>query len=78
MGKVVGAVFGGAKAPGIDPAMLAAQREQMEAANRREAELKAQEDARRRAIAGGAQGRVQLLAGPETGVAEPLKAKTGE
>lgn len=77
MGSVIGGVFGKAKTVQIDPALLAAQREAQEAANKREADLKAEEEARRRAIAAGTQGRVQLLAVDEVGVAEPLKTKTG-
>jgi hypothetical protein len=73
----MGALFDPPKPP--DTAQLvAAQQKQQEAVDKRQAELDAEEAARKRALAGRLRGRASLL-GPagEVGVTDDLKAKLG-
>ncbi len=79
MTQMISQLFGGGGAGGPDPAILAAQKQQIDDANKRSAELTAQEDARKRAIAGRSAGRASLL-GPagEVGVTgDQLKTTLG-
>lgn len=81
MGQIVETIFGGAQKP--DSGMMEAQQRQLDAANKRQAELDAQDEARKRAAARGS-GRTLLL-GPagELGVTDAanqngdLKQKLG-
>lgn len=68
----MGSIISPPKPKGPDPELVAAQREQMIEEKARAAELEAQTAARRRALAGRAGGRVQLLGGLETGLKETL------
>lgn len=67
----MGALFSPPKPKGPDPALVAAQKQQVDAANQREAELSAAEEARKRALAARGRGRASLL-GPagEVGVSD--------
>jgi hypothetical protein len=68
------AIFNPPKPPKPDPALLAAQKKQMDDAAAREAKLQREIDARERVRNEGT-GRVLLLSGAETGVpgADPKK-----
>ena len=73
------ALFSPPKPKGPDPALVKAQQDQITAANTRQAELDAEEEARRRALVGRARGRASLL-GPsgEVGVGtDSLKTTLG-
>jgi hypothetical protein len=65
------AIFDPPKPKGPDPALVAAQKQQIDQANARDAELTAEEDARKRALASRLQGRRSLLGpGGEVGVGD--------
>lgn len=57
---------------GPDKSLIAAQKRQAEEASRRQAELDAEEDARRRALAARSRGRALVLFGDERGVVDTL------
>ena len=50
MGSVVKSIFGGGKVQGPDAGLIAAQKRQLEAVSKREADAQAQTDARKRAL----------------------------
>lgn len=73
----MGALFSPPKPKGPDAGLIAAQQEQLAAEKKRAEDLKAQEDSRLRALLGRTSGRVSLLGGAETGVADAPKEKLG-
>jgi hypothetical protein len=77
----MGALFNPPKPPDTSAAtatLAATQQKQADAAAKRDAELTEQEEARKRAIAGGQRGRISLLGpGGEVGVRNDLKSTLG-
>lgn len=82
MSGLVSSIFGGggdapAAPAGPDPELVSAQKKQVDDANARSAELQAEEDARKRALAARSGGRASLLGpGGEVGITD-LKTTLG-